>query len=466
MWFLDQAARDRIHRGSLDLLATLGVRVDHGDVLDKLQGQGAKVDRMNNIARLPEKLVMEALSSAPSTAAIEDRRGGRHALRPGGDPVYWTGNALYMVEGTQRREISAKDFSRMAALVDHLDHVNAMVGTSIADVPPRCRDLVGFRLMAEQTTKHLRPVIFSAEGGNAILEMAQVLLDGRDLAEHPIFSLGYSNVSPLHWTNTALELMCFTSGRKIPMMLNAEPMAGGTSPVTIAGSILAGNAEILSGIVIAQLLEEGRPCIYNLGFAHVLDMRTTVALTGSPETSMFAVSGAEMAAYYHLPCASWASTDAIAMDSQAAYEKMLAFLTHTQAGVNMIWGVGQLEAQLSLSLSQAVIDNEIIGYVKRYQRGFGTEEEAFALDVIQQVGFSGDFLSHDHTLRHYREELSISDLAYRNRRGPWEAEGSKRIETRAEERVHALLSAEHVCVSPAQQRELREIEGAWRRQWS
>ena len=424
MTFLSQVARDRVHHGSMHLLSTLGVRVDHEEVLDRLEERGAAVDRMNHIARLPEHTIMEALSCAPSTAVIEDQNGHRYLLRPEGESVYWTGNALYMVEGAHRREISTRDFSRMAALVDRLEHVHAMVGTSIADVPPRCRDFVGFRLMAEQTTKHLRPVIFSAEGANAILEMARVLLDGKDHAQHPIFSLGYSNVSPLHWTATALELMRFTSGYRIPIMLNAEPMAGGTSPVTIAGSILAGNAEILSGIVIAQLLEQGRPCIYNLGFAHVLDMRTTVALTGSPETSLFAVSGAEMAAYYHLPCASWASTDSVVMDSQAAYEKMLAFLTHTQAGVNVIWGVGQLEAQLSLSLAQAVIDNEILGYVNRYRRGFGTEEEDFALKVIQEAGFQGDFLSHDHTLQHYRDELSVSDLANRDRRGRWSAPGT------------------------------------------
>ncbi|MCK5120267.1 MAG: trimethylamine methyltransferase family protein, partial [Candidatus Latescibacteria bacterium] len=207
-----------------------------------------------------------------------------------------------------------------------------------------------------------------------------------------------------------------------------------------------------------------RPCIYNMGFAHVLDMRTTVALTGSPEPCLFAASGAEMAAHYDLPCASWVSTDAMGSDSQCAYEKMMGFLTHTAAGVNAIWGIGQMEAQLSLSLTQAVLDDEMLTMVHRFLNGFRADAEHLALDVIREVGFSGDFLSHDHTLDHYREELSTSDLANRNRRGSWEREGGRTIEQRAEEKVKKLLSVEKECVSEAQKKELRRIEKQWREQ--
>ena len=464
MVFLDDAAIQHIHQGSLEILSDLGVRVDHEETLNRLESRGAKIDRTARVAHLPEDLVEWALETTPSAITLSDRRGGRFDLYPGSGSMYWTGNALYMVEKNRRVDMDSERFIQMARLVDALDQPDAMVGTSLCDVPPTCRDFVGFRLIAEHTTRHIRPVIFSADGARAIMEMAEVLLDGADMAGHPLFSLGYSNVSPLRWSKTAMALMACTSGKKIPMMLNAEPMAGGTSPVTLAGSILAANAEILSGLVIAQLLEEARPCIYNMGFAHVLDMRTTVALTGSPEPCLFAASGAEMAAHYDLPCASWVSTDAMGSDSQCAYEKMMGFLTHTAAGVNAIWGIGQMEAQLSLSLTQAVLDDEMLTMVHRFLNGFRADAEHLALDVIREVGFSGDFLSHDHTLDHYREELSTSDLANRNRRGSWEREGGRTIEQRAEEKVKRLLSVEKECVSEAQKKELRRIEKQWREQ--
>ena len=104
MAFLDQEAKHKIHYGSLELLSDLGVRVDHEEVLNRLDARGAKVDRTAKIARLPESLIEWALKTAPSSIVLADRSGRRYTLRPGGDTVYWTGNALYMVEGDRRVE--------------------------------------------------------------------------------------------------------------------------------------------------------------------------------------------------------------------------------------------------------------------------------------------------------------------------------------------------------------------------
>ena len=125
--------------------------------------------------------------------------------------------------------------------------------------------------------------------------MSDVILDGKPLKDNMFFTLGYSCVSPLTWTETGLELFYKTKGFGIPVMINSEPMAGGTSPVTLAGSLAMADAEVISGIVINQIIEPGRPCIYNSGFAHVFDMMTTIVLTGSPENALLQAAGAEMA---------------------------------------------------------------------------------------------------------------------------------------------------------------------------
>ena len=137
--------------------------------------------------------------------------------------------------------------------------------------------------------------------------------------------------------------------------------------MTLAGSVAQANAETLAGVAIAQVLEPGRPCFYNGGFAHALDMRTTVALCGSPEVFLMGAASAEMARFYGLPCASWVSTEAMVEDAQAASEKAMGLLLHFQRGVNLIWGMGQLESQMSISAEQLVMDDEIVGQVKRLQ---------------------------------------------------------------------------------------------------
>jgi len=166
----------------------------------------------------------------------------------------------------------------MAALtrvLDQLEHVQAAFGMAMDDIPPAARDAVGLQIMARNTTKHIRALCFSSQGARAMAEMTSVVGDT------PWFSVGFTAHGPLRWTNLALEIFKQTAGRGMPATVNGEPMAGVSGPVTLAGAAAVGNAEILAGLVINQVLEPGRPCIHNLGLAHVFDMRTAVAVSTS-----------------------------------------------------------------------------------------------------------------------------------------------------------------------------------------
>jgi trimethylamine--corrinoid protein Co-methyltransferase len=291
--------------------------------------------------------------------------------------------------------------------------------------------------------------------------MAQVLLDGAPLRDRPIVSTGFSILSPLHWTALALGVFRETAGYGVPVMINSEPLGGGTAPVTLAGCLVIGDADTLSGIVINQLLEPGRPCFYNLGFAHVMDMASAIALTGSPENALLQAAGADLARFHGLPCASWMSTESMTMDSQAALEKMLMGLAHAAAGVNFIWGAGNLESTLAMSPEALVIDDEIAGDFLRFRGGVPVDDDSLALDVIREVGLSGDFLNADHTLARYRGVLSRARLAFRGQRSKWQQRGSKTMEERAADRVRDILAAEpKVYLDARQEAELERIEAS------
>ena len=231
------------------------------------------------------------------------------------------------------------------------------------------------------------------------------------------------------------------------------------APVTLAGCLVIGDADTLSGLVINQLLEQGRPCFYNIGFAHVFDMAAGIALTGAPENTLIQAAGADMAWFHGLPCASWMSTESMCADSQAAFEKMMTGLAHAAAGVNFIWGAGNLESTLAMSPEALVTDNEIAGYILRFRRGFPVDEESLALEAIRESGRSGDFLSSPHTMKHFRQVLSRAQLAVRGRRGDWETRGSLSFEESAEQRVRDILSKEPKQYLDAhQQAELKRLE--------
>jgi trimethylamine--corrinoid protein Co-methyltransferase len=457
---LDKAECERIHGASLQVLERVGVRVDDPEVLSKLKEAGATVTG-DNVAHLPRNLVEWALKQAPRTIRICDRSGHLWELGPGGVSMVLTGNALYITRGRVREDLKSSDLAELARVVDACANIHGMVGTSVIDYPPRCRDFVGFRIMAQHTAKHLRPCIYTPQGARLVLEMAQVLLGGTPLRDRPIVSTGFSILSPLHWTSFALSVFRETAGMGVPAMINSEPMAGATAPVTLAGCLVIGDADTLSGLVINQLLEPGRPCFYNVGFAHVIDMASAMALTGAPENALLQAAGADLARYHGLPSAAWMSTESMCADSQAAIEKTTTGLAHANAGVNFIWGAGNLESTLAMSPEALVMDDEIAGYFLRYQKGLEVDEESLALATIEEVGLTGDFLTADHTLRHYRSVLSRPVIASRYRRSKWEARGARTFDESAQQRVREILAAEPRSYLDAHQdAELQRIEAS------
>jgi trimethylamine--corrinoid protein Co-methyltransferase len=375
--------------------------------------------------------------------------------------VFLTGNALYVTRGEGRAELNAADLAELARVVDYCSNIRGMVGTAIADCVPQCRDFVGFRIMAQNTSKHLRPCIYTPRGARLVMEMAQVLLRDVPLGKNPIVSTGFSILSPLHWSALALGVFKETAGLGVPVMINSEPLAGATAPVTLAGCLVIGDADVLSGLVINQLLEPGRPCFYNIGFAHVLDMSSAIALTGAPENTMIQAAGAELARYHGLPSASWMSTEAMTVDLQAAFEKMMTGMAHVLAGVNLIWGAGNLESTLAMSPEALLADDEIAGYCLRLKQGFKVDAENLALDLIREAGLSGDFMTSAHTLAHYREILSRPLLAVRTRRDAWESKGAQTYSEAVRQRLREILAAKvEPCLDEHQSAELERIEAS------
>ncbi len=462
---LSEQEKSLIHRNAREILAEVGIRVRSKNVYDLLLDAGALPDKSDNVRLyLPGNMLDKYLALCPRKFTIRDRAGNVTVMKSGGKSLYYTANATQYLRGTSRRitEMGVNEFTELVRVVDKLENVSGIVGTSLKEYPPACRDFTGFRIAAQYSPKHLRPCIYTPKGADAIIEMSDIILNGSPLRDNMFFTLGYSIVSPLTWTETALDLFYRTRGHGIPMMINSEPLAGGTSPVTLAGSLAMADAEVLSGILINQVIEPGRPCIYNSGFAHVFDMMTTLVLTGSPENALLQGAGAEMAQFHGLPSASWALSDSVMLDSQASSEKILTTLIHTLAKVNMVWGVGNIETSKTISPEIALIDNELIGNCKRFADRFRVDDEHLALDLIKEVSFGGSFLESAHTLEHFQEEIRYSGLLSRTNRSQWEKDGSLSIEERAVGAVNEILDkVPDIYLSGSQIAKLDAVQAKW-----
>jgi trimethylamine--corrinoid protein Co-methyltransferase len=193
------------------------------------------------------------------------------------------------------------------------------------------------------------------------------------------------------------------AGAGQPQLISSLSMAGATSPVTLAGSLALQNAEILAGIVLAQLVREGAPVVF-AGASSNVDMGHAHLSIGSPEMAVNTAATAQMARYYNLPSRSGGAVcDAKVPDAQAGYESMMSLLMAQVSGINFVLhSAGILESYNCVSYEKFIIDDEMCGMVKRIKKGYEVNADTLCLNVIREVGPGGHFLDTDHTFEHFR----------------------------------------------------------------
>ena len=109
------------------------------------------------------------------------------------------------------------------------------------------------------------------------------------------------------------------------------------------------------------------------------------------------------------------------------------------AGANLIYGAGMLEAGMTFSFGQLVIDDEIAAMVKRIVNGVSLDDELIGVDLIKKVGIGNNFLTQRHTLNHLESEQVQATIIDRRMRGAWEKRGSKSLIQSANQKAAELL---------------------------
>jgi trimethylamine---corrinoid protein Co-methyltransferase len=111
--------------------------------------------------------------------------------------------------------------------------------------------------------------------------------------------------------------------------------------------------------------------------------------------------------------------------------------------------VGYLDGGMTNSIEQVVICDELIAYTKHFMRSLEINEETLALDLIDQIGPDGDFLSSEHTLEHYREDW-YPKLFDRSQYDIWKRKGGKTLRERARDKALKLIETHRPEPLPAE----------------
>ncbi|MDP7643660.1 MAG: trimethylamine methyltransferase family protein [Anaerolineales bacterium] len=451
---------DTIHASTLEILGDVGVVFGDDRALEILKSGGCRVEHSTGRVRFPGQLVEECLQLCPSRFSIKARNPA-YDLDVGGDRLYFQSHpGLYLsdLETGERREASLQDIGPLVRLIDALDeiHLAIMPTATIAEKHPA---VMTEWVTAEQMRNTQKVTAHGAFHGCArwVVEMAAV-------TEQQVY--GQINpVSPLHYPQDQIEggLDFVSAGH--PICILPGPTLGANSPATLAGTLVLQNAEHLAGVVLVQLFRPEAP-VTLASYPHVMDMRNGAPCIGGVEVGLLGAALAQIGRRYGIPShPEFPMTDSKALDEQTAFEKAMSLVLLAEAGANLISNGGALEVEKMWSPVQLVIDNELNGMVARIMDGITVDANTIALDVIKEVGPSGNFLETKHTRRTWRSEQFLPVLADRVGFETWKAQGSRDITHRAQERAMELISTHEVPpLSEHQDKELDRIVKATERE--
>jgi len=294
-----------IHQATLEVLAKTGVFIEADEALEVFDGAGAEIDRRHKIVKIPPQLVEDAIQSAPSTILLAGRD-PKHDKELGTGRVHFTNfsEGIEVVDpfsGERRAPLKA-DLENAAKLVDYLDEIDVCekaVGSS--DVPQEVLPLHNAEAMLTHTTKHCCVGPGSGFLLKKLVQMAAIISGGiKKFQKRPILSFTTCPVSPLKLINECCEIIIEAAKSRSIVNILSMAMAGGTSPVTLAGTLVTHNAEVLGGITLNQLVNKGAPVIYGSSTT-AMDLKIGAASVGTPECAIISGAVARLAKYYALP---------------------------------------------------------------------------------------------------------------------------------------------------------------------
>lgn len=398
----------QIHTATLDVIATAGVRFPSKKALDILEAHGAQVDRTTQVARIPGAIMEEYLAKAPPAytlaaldPALDLPLDGNHSF------LGTDGCGVEIIDALsgERRTATKADVRDVARVADALDAIAFhWVPLSAQDCPPASRSLHELEAVWSVSQKHVQTEMIVTEAEmRAGIEMAALLAGGREeLRRRPVLSIMQCTYSPLGHDGGSLEAGLLAAEAGLPVGYMTMASAGSSGPVTLAGNLVVGNAEVLTALALMQMAHPGCP-VYYAAAQTAVDLRTGAYTGGGPEDYLFGAATNVLADFYNVPLSMGAfATGAKEPGWQAAVDNSFSAFMAVATMSDMLLGAGLLHGSRILSYEMLLMDAEIWNILHSMFQGIVVNEETLAIDTICKVGSAGNYLTQRHTRQHMR----------------------------------------------------------------
>lgn len=443
---------DVIYQTSMDMLEKIGVSIEDDELIELLKKNGCKAGK-DNIVYMPQNLVERCLQSTPNRNSVTVLSGRDPSkdirIGSGQEYPYVISHVLmnyYDSSSDITRTITVDDISKFVTISDNLDTID---GTWMCTLMPDFKEMYSFyeyELGIRNTTK---PVCFSSFEPAAIgpsFELASAIAGGEEELKKRPMTVAFCGISPLSWNKYGCGMLKATAKPGIQPVITVEAPMGDTGPSTFAGNIAQKIAELLSGLVIVQVLQEGLPVLFVVPL-EVFDMRTAQICLASRGDYVWACAVGQLEDRLGIPIISPISPDSKLLDMQEAYELSFSLIPRILGGnkATVIHGLDQTHAinnELLLMMDEMMIS------ARRMLEGIAVNEETLAFDALKEVAGkiengrrTGHFLNQKHTLKWYVKEHRPRKDAVIDKysREKWAAKGSKSFIERAHEAVEEIL---------------------------
>jgi len=416
---------EQIHTATLDVIESTGVKFPSPKALDILEDHGAEVDRTTKIARIPGNIVETYISKAPPAYSLAALQSALDLPLDGNHSFLGTdGCGVEIIDafsGEVRRS-TKEDVSDVARVADYLEEISFhWVALSAQDCPPESRSLHELDAVWSVSDKHLQTEsIVTEREMEAAVEMGAAISGGlEELRSRPVLSIMQCTLSPLGHDGGSLEAGLVAAKAGLPVGFMTMASCGSGGPVTLAGNLVVGNAEVISAMALMQMAAPGSP-FYYAAAQTALDLRTGAYTGGGPEDFLFGAASNLLANFYHIPLSMGAfATGAKEPDWQAAVDNSLSSFMAVSTLSDMLLGAGLLHGSRIFSYEMLLMDAEIWSILESMFKGILVNEETLAVDVIREVGPGGNFLGQKHTRKHMRDRWQ-TELMDRRPYNLWE----------------------------------------------
>lgn len=428
---LDRASMDTIHVYSLELLRDTGIRFPSENALTLFKKHGFKVD--GAMVRFKEQDIRKALKTVPSAFSIEARNPSRnirigetnYVMAPGYGPPF------IIERSGEKRNATIEDVETFCKLVQTSKYIdfNSAIVVQPHDVPTETAYLDLLLATLTLTDKPIMGSSASEVAAEDSLKLAEMIWGDLD---RPVMISLIDSLSPLQYAPESVEALMVFAAAGQPLIIHSACTLGATGPITIAGSLVVSNATTLAGICLAQLINPGTPLVYGLG-GSPMDMRTGGYVSATPEDAKHVAIVTALGKFYNVPCRSHGSlTHSFCLDYQAGMESALMMTAAALSGVHVsLHACGTFGSMLAMSFEKFIADEDLCGAVKALIKPVEFTQEAFAMDLIKQLGTSGNYLMEDHTANRCRDEFFIPDLSNRSIHDKWMAMEPRDVTLRA-----------------------------------